>query len=261
LFRDGREETVDGYRNDALADEAIEFVRKHSDEPTPFYLSLNFTAPHRPWPRDRHPPEVWDRYEGCAFESCPDLSKHQWQINNGVYSGEDRAEMARGYCTSLTAADIAIGRVLEAIDALGQSEDTLVIFTSDNGTRLGHGIHGKGNATYPQNMYDQAVKVPFILSMPGTIDPRFSDALIGHYDFCPTLLDFLGIEENVGDNLPERSFLPHIRGAPDGGHDEVAIFDEYGPVLKLRVGNSFCALATGPTNFLICKQIQMRCGT
>ena len=188
MFRDGREETVDGYRNDALADEAIEFVRKHSDEPTPFYLSLNFTAPHRPWPRDRHPPEVWDRYEGCAFESCPDLSKHQWQINNGVYSGEDRAEMARGYCTSLTAADIAIGRVLEAIDALGQSEDTLVIFTSDNGTRLGHGIHGKGNATYPQNMYDQAVKVPFILSMPGTIDPRFSEA--------------------VGDNLPWRSFYP-----------------------------------------------------
>ena len=235
LYRNGCEETIERYLTDELTDEAIQFVNARSEADRPYYLSLNFTAPHRPWRRDQHPPEFWDLYDGCNFDTCPDLLRHEWQINNGIYPSEDRTEMVRGYCTALTAADAGIGRLLDAIDRLGQTGNTLIILTSDNGMSLGHhGIHGKGNATYPQNMYDQAVKVPFILSLPGTIDNRISDALISHYDFCPTLLDLLGINETVGDNLPGRSFLPHILGEPDPGREEVVIFDEYGPVRMLR---------------------------
>jgi arylsulfatase A-like enzyme len=235
LFRDGQEEIIERYLTDELTEEAIGFIDQRSKLGDPFYLSLNFTAPHRPWSKDQHPARFWELYEGCNFETCPDLPRHPWQINNGMYPHEDRMEMVRGYSTALTAADAAIGKVYSKLEQLGLAENTLVIITSDNGMSLGHhGIHGKGNATYPQNMYEQAVKVPFILIQPGTIAPSSSDALISHYDFCPSLLDYLGIDESVGENLPGRSFLPHILGQDDPGRDEVVIFDEYGPVRMLR---------------------------
>ena len=64
--------------------------------------------------------------------------------------------------------DHQIGRLLDRLEELGLTEDTIVIFTSDNGMNLGqHGIWGKGNGTFPQNMYDSSVKVPFIASWPG----------------------------------------------------------------------------------------------
>lgn len=235
LYRNGREEIIDRYLTDELTDEAIRFIGDRARKDDPFFLTLNYTAPHRPWRREQHPANFWALYDDCPFDTCPKLAPHPDQINNGVYPGEDKDEMVRGYCTALTAADAAIGRVLDELDRLGITDETLVILTSDNGMSLGHhGIYGKGNATHPQNMYDQAVKVPFIMRHPGRIKPQKSSALISHYDFCPTLFDYLGIDERCGDNLPGRSFVGHVQGAPDPGHDSVVIFDEYGPVRMLR---------------------------
>lgn len=235
LFRNGKEETIDRYLTDELTDEAISFLRLRTAAETPFFLSLNFTAPHRPWRQDQHPAEVWSLYDGCTFETCPKEAPNPYQINNGVYPEEDKNEMVRGYCTALTAADAAIGRVLDELDDLNITDETLVILTSDNGMSLGHhGIYGKGNATFPQNMYDQAVKVPFVMRHPARIPPQVSNALISHYDFCPTLFDYLELDQTCGDNLPGRTFLQHVLGDADPGRDSVVIFDEYGPVRMLR---------------------------
>lgn len=66
--------------------------------------------------------------------------------------------------------DAAVGRLVDRLETEGLLDNTLIIFSGDNGMSMGHhGIWGKGNGTNPVNMYDSAVKVPGIFSLPGTI--------------------------------------------------------------------------------------------
>jgi arylsulfatase A-like enzyme len=85
------------------------------------------------------------------------------------------------------------------------------------------------------NMFDTSVKVPFIISYPGRIPQNVvNTGLYSHYDFMPTLLDYLDIDNPLANELPGRSFAPVLRGKEDKGNDEVIIFDEYGPVRMIR---------------------------
>ncbi len=71
-----------------------------------------------------------------------------------------------------TEMDRNIGRVLDWLEEKGLREDTLIVFTADNGMNMGHhGIYGKGNGTFPQNMYDSSVKVPTLISWPRVVKP------------------------------------------------------------------------------------------
>ncbi len=98
-----------------------------------------------------------------------------------------------------------------------------------------HGVHGKGNGTFPLNMFEEAVKVPFIARCPGRIPAGVvNDDLVSHYDFMPTILDYLGMERPEGEKLPGRSFADILSGAGNGGHEEVVICDEYGPTRMIR---------------------------
>jgi arylsulfatase A-like enzyme len=131
--------------------------------------------------------------------------------------------------------DHNVGRILDRLEEQGMREDTLVFFTSDNGMNMGHhGIWGKGNGTFPLNMYDTSVKVPFILSWPGHLPQAVVDThLLSHYDLLPTLLDYAGIP-NREENLPGRSFAPLLRGEPFDQPEHVVVYDEYGPVRMIR---------------------------
>ena len=88
----------------------------------------------------------------------------------------------------------------------------------------------------PLNMFDTSVKVPCIFSFPGHIRAgAVSDALLSAYDFMPTLLDLLGIENPEANELPGRSFLPLLQeGSPQEYHEVITVFDEYGPVRMIR---------------------------
>ena len=131
--------------------------------------------------------------------------------------------------------DHGIGRIVDKLEALGITNDTLVFFTSDNGFNVGHhGLLGKGNGTFPINMYEESVKVPFIARCPGKIPgDRVNRSLVSHYDFLPTLLDYLDMPNPIEDELPGRSFAAVLRGA-DGGDEAVFVCDEYGPVRMVR---------------------------
>ena len=145
-------------------------------------------------------------------------------------------ESLKGYFAAITALDLNVGRILERLTQLGIRENTLVVFSSDNGYSCGHhGFWHKGNGTFPLNMYENSVKVPFIVSHPGSIpEGRVSEAMVSQYDFMPTLLDYLGLPDPNDDMSPGRSFVPALSGTTNDAKEEIVVFDEYGPVRMIR---------------------------
>jgi len=236
MIRDGEKYTEDKYVSDAITDDALEFIDSQNGASGPFYLSVHYTAPHSPW-IDSHPEEIVALYDDCPFESCPDVATHPWQLGTAPRGeGDKRRRILAGYFAAVTAMDANVGRILDKLEADALRENTLVFFTSDNGMNMGHhGIYGKGNGTFPQNMYDTSVKVPAIISQPGSVPAgRVEGGLLSHYDFMPTLLDYLGMAHREADDLPGRSFAPLLRGQEMAGRENVVVYDEYGPVRMIR---------------------------
>ena len=158
--------TEERYITDVITDEALRFLDIR-DKSRPFYLSVHYTAPHSPW-IDNHPEEYVKLYEDCAFETCPQGEPHPWALTDIMPGYTNPRENLKGYFAAVTAMDYNIGRLIKRLEDEGILEDTLIIFTGDNGMNCGHhGIWGKGNGTFPMNMYDYSVKVPFIISHSG----------------------------------------------------------------------------------------------
>ena len=233
MVRNGERITAPGYVTDVITDDALEFIDRHAANDAPFYLSVHYTAPHSPW--TGHPQDIVDSYDDCPFESCPQEPKHPWAIGLTDRCLGDR-EMLKGYFAAVTAMDANVGRILDRLEALGIRGNTLVVFVSDNGFSCGHhGFWGKGNGTYPLNMYENSVKVPALISRPGAIPQgRVQPAMVSAYDFMPTLLDYLGLPLPQGRNLPGQSFLPALLGVEDSARESVVIYDEYGPTRMVR---------------------------
>lgn len=235
LYRDGVLYREERYVTDAITDDAVEFLRGQKDPGRPFYLHVAYTAPHAPW-LGNHPKEYTDLYEDCPFQSVPHLPRHPDAIAlTDTVAKDERANLI-GYFAAVTAMDAGIGRILRTLEEQGLADDTLVVFTSDNGFSCGHhGFWGKGNATFPLNMYEESVRVPFIARHPGRIPAgRRCDALVSAYDFMPTLLEYLGLHASDSLDRPGRSFAPALLGQPFAQHDEVVILDEYGPTRMIR---------------------------
>ncbi len=231
MVRDGQAIQDEGYVTDLITDEALGYLDRHHQEP--FYLSVHYTAPHSPW-INNHPQEIVDSYDDCPFESCPQEQRHPWAISLTDNNLGNR-EALKGYFAAVTAMDEGIGRIIDRIEELGLRENTLICFFSDNGFSCGHhGFWGKGNGTWPRNMYENSVRIPAIMSQPGRIPVGSCDALLSAYDFMPTLLDYLGYEIPVERNLPGRSFMPILRGERKQLSESICIYDEYGPVRMIR---------------------------
>ena len=237
MIRDGKRYNEPRYLSDAITDNALEFLRERKST-SPFYLGVNFTAPHSPWDRENHPREIYDEYfNNCAFRSVPNVPMHRWQAATAPFGDEkERRSILAGYFAAVTAMDACVGRVIDYLEAHGLRENTLILFTGDNGMNMGHhGIYGKGNGTMPLNMYDTSVRVPGIISRPGHVPQnRVATELLSHYDIMPTLLEYLGLPHPDGGSLPGASFAPILRGQQMTQRENVVVYDEYGPVRMIR---------------------------
>ena len=231
MVREGKLVNEPGYVTNLITDEALKFIDAHMDEP--FYLSVHYTAPHSPW-INNHPKEIVDSYDNCPFETCPQEPRHPWARFNLQCFGN--RECLKGYFAAVTAMDMDVGRILDHLEEYGLRDKTLVVFMSDNGFSCGHhGIWGKGNATWPRNMYENSIKVPCIFSHPGRIPQgKVQTEMVSAYDFMPTLLEYLDLPVPNAENLPGTSFLPLLLDQPMEGREKVVIFDEYGPVRMIR---------------------------
>lgn len=232
------------YVTELFTDRALEYLDELAEDDSPFYLSVHYTAPHAPWGKEHHPEKWINYYENCDFASIPDIPDHPDLLTGPVYGTEERKIRLRGYFAAISAMDEQVGRLLDALEEKKLTEDTIVIFTADNGMSMGqHGVWGKGNATFPMNMYDSAVKVPFLISCPGQIRQGIvCSEMVSAYDILPTLAEVSGYEKVLPAELPGKSFVSLLKyesAVSEAEQDkdyngEIVIFDEYGPVRMIR---------------------------
>ncbi len=176
-----------------IVDRALAFLRDRPDD-RPFFMYLAFASPHDPRVADPADLALYDR---ARIPLPPDyLPLHPFDNGETVVRDELLAPWPRTpdeirrhlheYYAVITGLDRQIGRLLTGLRDLNLADDTLVIFSSDNGLALGsHGLMGK------QSLYEHSAKVPLILAGPG-IAPGRCDALVYLLDLLPTVCDLVG---------------------------------------------------------------------
>jgi len=220
---DGKMQQFKGALPDVLTNNAMAFMKANKDKP--FALLLHFQAPHDPYLplpkqdlahyRDLDP--TVPEFDGADVEQLKQTTKE--------------------YYAAVSAADRNVGRVLDFLDEHNLSDNTLVLFTSDNGENIGqHKIEGKGNGRWiaggiegaPQipNMWDTSIRVPLVMRWPGVIKKGIrSEHMISNLDIFRTVLGSLNVPVPKGKSIRGTDFSPLLRGKTVKQPD--AIFGQY----------------------------------
>jgi arylsulfatase A-like enzyme len=203
-----------------FADAAIRFIERQPDRP--FFLHVNFTAPHDPL---LVPTSFAERYRAEDLP-LPENFRAEHPFDHGNARGRDELLLPFPRAPADVQADLAvyyaviehldeqIGRILGALEATEQREDTIVIFASDHGLAMGsHGLRGK------QNMYEHTINVPLVLTGPGVPKGEVFDAQVYLRDLYPTSCELAGVP--VPETVEAASFARVLRGEDDSIHDYV----------------------------------------
>lgn len=236
FIRNGVPARPSEFKTDSVGDFALEFLDQQKNRDNPFYLLVPFYAPHTPY--DYQPEQYRAPYEGSDFACYPRGDAHPWQ-NRGLRQHHNNEASMRAYSALITGADANVGRVLAKLEELGKRDDTLVVFTADQGYNAGqHGVWGKGNGTWPFNMYDESIRVPMIWNHPGRIRAgQTVGEMVSSYDYFPTILDYLGVKPPRGSSRRMgRSYAGLLRGRRPRNWDN-RLFFEYSFVRGVRTEN------------------------
>ncbi len=155
------------FNADLFADACVDFLKQRKGTEEPFFAYVSFMTPHDPL---NCPDEYMGMYDAGDMELPPNfMPEHPFDA--GVHQIRDEKLMARPltgqklrerlakYYALVTHTDAQIGRILDALEQSGHADNTIIVFSSDNGLALGsHGLTGK------QNLYEHSVKVPLIIS-------------------------------------------------------------------------------------------------
>ncbi len=178
-----------GYMTDLLTERAVEYLRRR--RAAPFFLSLNYTAPHWPWegPRD----ESFSRTLGPGY--------------NAFTSGGS----LKAYAEMMKSLDEGVGRVLRALDEGGRARRTLVVFTSDNGgERFSYNWPFTGQKF---SLYEGGIRVPALVRWPGTVPAgRTTEQVAVTMDWTATILAAAGARTHPDYPLDGVDLLPLLRG-------------------------------------------------
>ncbi len=261
MIKNGELINEEGYVTDAITDNAISFMKEMNEKEEPFYLSVHYTAPHSPWLNGNHPEELTGLYDDCKFESCPREELHPWAVFSTAHDAvtkehiKNPEECIKGYYAAVTGVDRGVARIMKQLRELEIDDNTIVIYTADNGFNCGHhGIWGKGNGTFPMNMYDTSIRVPMIIWHPDRIKAKtVIKVMLSAYDVCPTLMDYVGIPVPDDPTLPGSSFLDILLDKEKETDNDrmVVVFDEYGPVRMIRTETDkyVCRYPYGPDEY------------
>ena len=174
------------YLPDRLADEAIAFITKQQSANKPFFVALwNYTV-H--WPMEA-PADLLKKYKNLPVRGYRDYR----------------------YAAMIEAMDNAVGKVLNSLDNLNLTDETLVIFSSDNGPFGGVGDASPLRAD-KGHLYEGGIRVPLIIRWPGKIKPRTLDETpVILTDLYPTILEVSGIDSNVNYPVDGKNLLPLLK--------------------------------------------------
>ena len=210
------------YSHDLIAQAGLDFVRRSHAQP--FFLYWSLTLPHA------------NNEAGQDGMEVPD---------QGIYKDRDWPENKKNMAAMVTRMDRDVGRLLDLLQELGIAENTLVIFTSDNGP---HKEGGNDPDWFDSNgplrgikrdLYEGGIRVPTVARWPARIQPGTeTDHISAFWDFLPTALDAAGAR--IPDGLDGVSYLPAMTGDTENqGHHPYLYweFTEQGGKQAVRQGN------------------------
>lgn len=224
LNENGRAFKASGYTTDLLTDSAIDFINKQTDKP--YCLCLSHKAVHSPFtPAERHK----DQYAGVEFPKTPGMDdtfagKPAWtrggvadprtQTEPGLIppalppgNWDPSGERRMGYVRTLSAVDDCVGRILKTLETRGELDNTLIIFTSDNGYFFGE--HGRGDKRLA---YEESIRIPMIMRYPALVKPGSSvEQMVLNLDVAPTLLEVAGVKPAA--TIQGQSVVPLLTGS------------------------------------------------
>lgn len=185
-------------------DVAVDYItnnKGYRDVKKPFALFVAYNPPHTPF--EEVPKKYVDRYEKDEEQLLTRLNIHNRPLE-GTFEYQKQTEEERkkvieqsrknvkNYFAAVTGVDENFGRILKALEENGLEENTIVIFTSDHGEMMGsHGL------MYKSLWYDESLKVPFLIKYKGQIEPGSKDFFLGAVDIMPTLLELVGISDQL----------------------------------------------------------------
>ena len=226
-----------GYVTDLITDDCIAWLDGtlgHRDQDAPFALMCHHKAPHRTWEPSREHFTMYDDVEipepATLFDDHADRAEVvkamemrimdldpiidlKAPVPPGLSEAEEISwryqRYIKDYLRVIASVDDNVGRLLDYLDDHDLADNTLVVYTSDQGFFLGdHGWFDK------RMMYEESLAMPFLARLPGVIEPGTTSAdLALNVDFAPTLLDLAGVD--VPDQMQGRSLLPVLRGEAD----------------------------------------------
>ena len=213
-----------------LTDSAIELLKKNAGKENPFFMYLAFLAPHDP----RTMPDSFRKmYDPDKITLPPNFQEiidtnYPLMVHRDEHLAaypRDEKEIRRHiaeYFAMITHLDYEIGRLFDALHESGEEDNTIIVFTGDNGLAVGqHGWLGK------EDIYEHGIRIPLIMAGPGIAKNRRNDAYVYLYDVFPTLCEKVGI--NIPSSVDGKSFA-HLL---DGEHGEnfrdelYLIFDKF----------------------------------
>ncbi len=237
---------AEGYQSPLLTERAVDFLQQHQKnegaEGKPFFLYVSYVDTHGP--HSGAPDELVEQYQSATFKDIPDV---QFMPCHGTSNqkpvGQNPAQERKKrieYYAAVSSLDREVGKVLAALQATGQLDNTLIVYTGDHGLNTGHhGIWEKGNATHPQNFLEESIRIGCTISWPaGGIRQNVScDDFVSHPDLWATLLEVAGAMPDAATaaqiNSPGASYLRQLRNQSVQGWRQTMIC-EYGNARMAR---------------------------
>ncbi|MEM1293766.1 MAG: sulfatase [Verrucomicrobiota bacterium] len=211
-----------------------DFIQRAVEEEKPFCLSISFKAPHMPKTPDPEfdhvyadkvfkKPENYGREFSEHFSEQSKQGRQYERFHSWGYSDKFDERM-RLYHQQIYGIDVAVGMIAEALQAAEVADNTVVIYTSDNGFFCG--AHGYGSKVLP---YEEGSRVPLIIADPrqSTTHGKRSASLTGNIDFAPTLLELAGLK--VPDNIDGVSLLPLLETPEAEVRANLQLMNFWGP--------------------------------
>jgi arylsulfatase A-like enzyme len=246
-----QQKSVTGYSSDVYTDRSLEWLEKR-DKNKPFLLCLQFKACHGPW---EYPERMKALFNGVRFPEPATLyedlsqanslikSQHQQKLDGNKSYYQQRSKGKKSpfpphdpndpksrlsaayqhlilkYLRCVAAIDENVGRVLKYLDEQGLTENTIVIYTSDQGYWLGqHGMYDK------RLILDPSLKMPFLIRYPKEIKAgTVCDEMCSNVDFAETFLDYAGAE--IPATMQGRSMRPLLKGETPQDWPDAAFYN------------------------------------